>query len=70
MWLYISGANFIMYPDNTRLVVADPNPHFEQYFKDHKAKFPHIKCETVIVAKGTETTLIGAPSYLGNGNAS
>lgn len=56
------GANFIMYPDNTRLVVADPNPHFEQYFKDHKAKFPHIKCETVIIAKGEDIDMVRSES--------
>ena len=41
-----------MYPDNTRLIVADPNPYFERYFSENKAKFPNIKTETIIVAKG------------------
>lgn len=50
----VAGANFSMYPDNTRLIVADPNPYFEKYFEENKAKFPNIKTETIIVAKGMD----------------
>lgn len=63
----IAGANFSMYPDNTRLVVADPNPYFEKYFNEHKAKFPNVKCETIIVAKGAEITDAGVLCFLGVG---
>lgn len=56
------GANFALYPNNTRLIVADPNPYFEKYFTDNKAKFPNIKAETIIVAKGEEIDMVKSDS--------
>lgn len=56
------GANFGMYPDNTRLIVADPNPYFEKYFRDNVAKFPNIKTSTIIVAKGEDIDMVQSNS--------
>ena len=54
MFIILTGANFELYPNNTHLTVADPNPYFEKYFSENKAKFPNIKMETIIVAKGID----------------
>ena len=54
MFIILTGANFELYPNNTLLTVADPNPYFEKYFSENKAKFPNIKMETIIVAKGID----------------
>lgn len=34
------------------MVVVDPNPHFEKFYNNNRAKFPHIKSEEFIVAPG------------------
>ncbi|KAG0718005.1 Methyltransferase-like protein 7A [Chionoecetes opilio] len=56
------GTNFNMYPDHTRLIVADPNPYFEKYFIKNKSKFPNIKTETIIVAKGEDIDMVKSSS--------
>lgn len=56
------GANFDLYPNNTRLIVADPNPYFEKYFSENKANFPNIKIETIIVAKGEDIDMVESNS--------
>nr|XP_053626495.1 putative methyltransferase-like protein 7A [Cherax quadricarinatus] len=37
-----TGVNFEFYPDGTRLVVVDPNPHFKAYYDNNRKKFPNI----------------------------
>jgi len=40
-----SGTNLRYFPQQTRLIVADPNVYFRQYFLEQKHKFPDIFLE-------------------------
>ncbi|XP_047741457.1 thiol S-methyltransferase METTL7B [Hyalella azteca] len=53
-----TGTNFQFYPDGCHLVVVDPNPYFESYYNANKAKFPNIKTQEFIVAKGEDMTMV------------
>ncbi|ODM95835.1 Methyltransferase-like protein 7A [Orchesella cincta] len=37
-----SGSNLKYYPQQCRLVIVDPSPHFKQYFTENINKFPDI----------------------------
>lgn len=47
-----SGSNLKYYPQQCRLVVVDPNPHFKDYFRENMDKFPDINLERFIVSSG------------------
>jgi ubiquinone/menaquinone biosynthesis C-methylase UbiE len=47
-----SGANLKYFPQQSRLVVVDPNIYFEQYFNENKDKFPDIFLEKFIQCTG------------------
>jgi len=47
-----SGANLKYFPQQSRLVVVDPNIYFEQYFNENKEKFPDIFLERFIQCGG------------------
>ncbi|ODM91866.1 Methyltransferase-like protein 7A [Orchesella cincta] len=45
-----SGSNLKYYPQQCRLVIVDPSPHFKQYFTENINKFPDINLERYIVS--------------------
>ncbi|XP_018013645.1 putative methyltransferase-like protein 7A [Hyalella azteca] len=53
-----TGTNFKFYPEGSHLVVVDPNPYFESYYNANRAKFPNIKSEEFIVAKGEDMEMV------------
>ena len=44
--------NFEYYPDNSRFVAVDPNPHFKKYYDENRSKFSNIKSEEIYVCTG------------------
>jgi len=48
------GPNLNLYPNNTRLISVDCNPTFKVYLEKNQKKFPHVKFEKIIVAKGED----------------
>ncbi|CAL4098667.1 unnamed protein product, partial [Meganyctiphanes norvegica] len=57
-----TGLNFEFYPNGTRLVVVDPNPHFDKYYNENRAKFPNIHSEEIIVCYGEDMDVIESNS--------
>ncbi|KAK8394121.1 hypothetical protein O3P69_006365 [Scylla paramamosain] len=57
-----TGVNFAYYPDGTRLVVVDPNPHFRSYYNENRKKFPNIHSEEIIVTTGEEMDMVQSNS--------
>lgn len=53
-----TGTNFSFYPDGTRLVVVDPNPHFKNFYNVNRKKFTNIHSEDIIVTTGEEMDMI------------
>ncbi|XP_042871284.1 methyltransferase-like protein 7A [Penaeus japonicus] len=49
-----TGVNFAHYPDDCRLVVVDPNPHFKEYYNENRKKFPNIHSEDILVTHRSE----------------
>lgn len=47
-----SGSNLKYYPQQCRLVVVDPSPHFLDYFRDNIDRFPDINLEKFVVSPG------------------
>jgi SAM-dependent methyltransferase len=48
------GPNLKFYPNNTRLISVDCNPTFQAYLEKNQKKFPHVKFEKIVVAKGED----------------
>ncbi|ODM96057.1 Methyltransferase-like protein 7A [Orchesella cincta] len=44
-----SGANMEFYPENTKLIVVDPNPFFRQHLESNLRKFPGVELERCVV---------------------
>lgn len=57
-----TGLNFEYYPNGTRLVVVDPNPHFDKYYNENRSKFPNIHSEEIIVCYGEHMDMIESNS--------
>jgi len=57
-----TGLNFEYYPNGTRLVVVDPNPHFDKYYNENRGKFPNIHSEEIIVCYGEDMDMIESNS--------
>nr|XP_045611247.1 methyltransferase-like protein 7A [Procambarus clarkii] len=53
-----TGTNFAYYPERTRLVVVDPNPHFKAYYDNNRKKFPNIHSEDIIVSTGENIDMV------------
>ncbi|KAG7160119.1 methyltransferase-like protein 7A isoform X2 [Homarus americanus] len=53
-----TGVNFAYYPEKSRLVVVDPNPHFASYYNENRAKFPNIQSEEIIVSTAEEMDMV------------
>ncbi|XP_063606092.1 thiol S-methyltransferase TMT1A-like [Penaeus indicus] len=53
-----TGVNFSHYPDGSRLVVVDPNPHFKSYYNDNRKKFPNIQAEEILVTTGEKMDMV------------
>ncbi|KAG0726208.1 Methyltransferase-like protein 7A [Chionoecetes opilio] len=53
-----TGTNFAHYPDGTRLVVVDPNPHFKSYYDANRQKFPKIHSEEIILTTGEKMDMV------------
>lgn len=47
-----SGSNLKYYPQQCRLVVVDPSPHFYDYFRNNVDKFPDINLEKFVRSPG------------------
>jgi ubiquinone/menaquinone biosynthesis C-methylase UbiE len=48
------GPNLKWYPNNTRLISVDCNPTFKVYLEKNQKKFPHVKFEKIILARGED----------------
>ncbi|CAL4067237.1 unnamed protein product [Meganyctiphanes norvegica] len=57
-----TGTNFAHYPQNCRLVVVDPNPHFASYYNDNRTKFGNIHSEEIIVCGGEDMDMVESNS--------
>lgn len=57
-----TGTNFAFYPENSRLVVVDPNPHFTSYYNDNRSKFSNIHSEEIIVCGGEDMDMVESNS--------
>lgn len=57
-----TGTNFAYYPENSRLVVVDPNPHFKSYYNDNRSKFSNIHSEEIIVCGGEDMDMVESNS--------
>ncbi|XP_069938060.1 thiol S-methyltransferase TMT1A [Cherax quadricarinatus] len=53
-----TGVNFEFYPDGTRLVVVDPNPHFKAYYDNNRKKFPNIHSEEFIITTAENMDMV------------
>lgn len=53
-----TGTNFEFYPEGTKLIVVDPNPHFKQYYNENRKKYPNIESEEIIVSTGEEMYMV------------
>lgn len=47
----ISGANFELFPPNTRLTVVEPNLFFQPVFEENHKKYPFVMLDRYIVGK-------------------
>jgi len=57
-----SGNNLKYYPQQCRLIVADPNVYFKQYFLEQKHRFPDIFLENYLVTRAENLRIIPSNS--------
>lgn len=46
------GSNFKYFPQNSRVIAADPNPYFRQSLEENKKKFPNVTLEQIVLNEG------------------
>uniref|UniRef100_V9LBR7 Methyltransferase-like protein 7A n=1 Tax=Callorhinchus milii TaxID=7868 RepID=V9LBR7_CALMI len=57
-----TGSNFEFFPQGSKLVCVDPNPHFESYLTRSKAQNKHLTFQRFLVAKGEDLSQVDSGS--------
>lgn len=55
---YILGANFEIFPQNTRLTVVEPNRFFQPVFEENLKKYPSVIVDRYIIGRAEDMSEI------------